>query len=86
MYLRPETQSKTIYAADSIAFVMESFTAEVAENAEFAWRRLTTKNTKTTKSDEIVYEDSFVLFVVFVVKLISGCGPGLRCVPCVVCG
>ena len=32
--------------------------------------------------DENVHEDFFVLFVSFVVKLISGCGRKLRCVLC----
>jgi len=35
---------------------------------------LTTKSTNATKGDEQAYEDSFVLFVSFVVKLIFRCG------------
>ena len=50
------------------------------------WQEFTTKSTKATKGDENVYEDSFVLFVSFVVKLIFGCGRRLRCVLCALCG
>jgi hypothetical protein len=35
--------------------------------------------TKNTKSSENAYENPFVLFVSFVVKLILGCGRRLRC-------
>ena len=41
--------------------------------------RMTTKSTNASKGDEQVYEDSFVLFVSFVVKWISSCGRRLRC-------
>jgi hypothetical protein len=41
-------------------------------------QELTTKNTKGTKGDENIYENFFVLFVSFVVKLILGCGRRLR--------
>jgi hypothetical protein len=34
------------------------------------------KNTKATKVDENLYDDFFVLFVSFVVKLIFGCSMG----------
>jgi hypothetical protein len=59
------------------------FSAEHAETAEMSWiiqQELTTKNTKATKGDENNYEDSFVRFVSFVVKLILCCGRRLRCV------
>jgi hypothetical protein len=34
------------------------------------WQEVTTKSTKAAKGDENVYEDSLVLFVSFVVKLL----------------
>jgi len=58
----------------------------VIHRATISWQgqqEFTTKSTKATKGDEKVYEDSFVLFVLFVVKLIFGCGRRQSCALCV---
>jgi hypothetical protein len=41
--------------------------------------KLTTKSTKATKVDENVYQDFFVLFVSFVVRLLFVCTGKPRC-------
>jgi len=55
-------------------------------DAAISWQGWQEFTTKSTKGDENVHEDFFVLFVSFVVKLIFGCGRTLRCVLCARCG